>query len=280
MYTHCVDVYIELVLFNNISIDFLLIVYVQICRRRRIKKLRTILACLICGVVATYYAVAPNWAQIVIKALLAPLTVLIFDRYSIPKTVDGSGGANALDGSRTIKSRGRLLNVVKDYCTSLALFVIFTYLTGGLVFGLSYLFGVDIASYAVLGVCALAIVIVLIVARCLVYRANASKKRSCEVVLHMGNASIRMSALCDSGNTLTDSVSGLPILILSKDAENKLPECKIQGFVSVNTVSGEQSLPIVRIDEVDVDGKRYSAYGALARKNFDGVDAILQYSMF
>lgn len=263
-------VYIELVLFNNVAIDFLLIVCVQICRRRKVRGLRTLLACLICAVTATYYAIAPNGAQIAIKVLLAPLATLIFDSYATK-----SAGEQSVD-----KLSKRLARWGKDYCKSLALFVVFTYLTGGIVFGLSYLFGVDIASYSTLGLCALAIGIVLIVARCVIHKTSTDKKRSCDVVLRVGKTAIRVSALCDSGNTLTDSVSGLPIMILSKDAESRLPNCKIEGYVTVNTVSGEQSMPIVCIDSVDVLGKIYSAYGALSRKDFDGVDVILQYSMF
>lgn len=293
-------VYIELILFNNIAIDFLLFVCVQICRKRKIRKLRTLLACIVCGVVATYYAVAPNSAQIAIKILLAPLATLLFDKYASQIEcghINGEQGnfSRAIDvqcnggqsdkeqcniGRSVDKRYKRISTWGKDYCKSLALFVAFTYLTGGVVFGLSYLLSIDIASYATLGLCALAISVALVVARCVVHKASTAKKRDCEVVLHLGNTEIHVHALCDSGNTLTDSVSGLPIMILSKETESRLPNCKIEGFVNVDTVSGEKSLPLVSIDRVDVDGRLYSAYGALSHKDFDGVDVILQYSMF
>lgn len=250
---------------------------------------------------ATYYAVAPNSAQIAIKILLAPLATLIFDKYAYSQIGCGqvkvgrgkykrdideqckggqSEGEQYNHGQSVDKLFIRLIRWGKDYIKSLALFVAFTYLTGGVVFGLSYLLGVDIASYATLGLCALAISVALVVARCVVHKSSTAKKRNCDVVLHVGKTEIHAQALCDSGNTLTDSVSGLPIMILSKETESRLPNCKIEGFVNIDTVSGEKSLPLVSIDSVDVNGQLYSAYGALSRKDFDGVDVILQYSMF
>ena len=124
------SVYIELVIFNNLAIDLMLICAVQTTRRRKAYKLRIALATLLGAVCATIYAVAPKWASIVIKILLAPLMALIFDKY---------GGEN----KRT---------VLLDYLKSLACFVCYTYLTGGVIYGVSYATGVDVNSYAIEGI--------------------------------------------------------------------------------------------------------------------------------
>ena len=92
------SVYIELVIFNNLAIDLMLICAVQTTRRRKAYKLRIALATLLGAVCATIYAVAPKWASIVIKILLAPLMALIFDKY---------GGEN----KRTVVVRKRVFSV-------------------------------------------------------------------------------------------------------------------------------------------------------------------------
>lgn len=253
------SVYIELVLFNNFAIDFLLIVCVQIVRRRKLRKARVIFASAVGSAVAALYAISPEWGQIAVKILLSPLLTLMFDRYG-----DKTG----------------FRKWIKDFLKSLAAFVIFTYLLGGVVFGLSFAFKTDINSYATLGVSALGIAIVLLIARAAVHKKSVKNKKICDATIRIGAKTVCAKALCDSGNLLTDPLSGLPIVIVSKQVEDSFADCKIQGFVNVSTVNGEDSMPIIYLDEISVDGTKYRAYGALARKNFDDVGLILQNSMF
>lgn len=253
------SVYIELVLFNNFAIDFLLIVCVQTVRRRKLRKFATILASAVGSVAATLYAISPEWGQILIKIALSPLLTIIFDKY----------------GNKT-----GFKVWIKDFLSSLIAFVIFTYLLGGVVYGLSFAFNTDVNSYAVLGICALGAASLLLISRATVQKLSSKNKKICNATIRIGKQSVSTKALCDSGNLLTDSLSGLPIVIVSKEIEDLFVECKIQGFVSVSTVNGEDNMPIVYFDEICVEGNRYKAYGALARKNFEEVGLILQNSMF
>ncbi len=252
------SVYIELVIFNNIAIDLLIMVCVQTIRRKKIYKMRTVLSAIFGAIVATLYAIAPNCAQISIKVLLSPLMVLIFNKYRI--------------------STGK--RFVKEYFKTLLLFILLTYFVGGLTYAISIAFNIDVNSYPQLGVCALSIVILLILTRYVISKTSQSNVKTCDAILHIGNESVKVKALCDSGNSLTDNVSGLPIFIMSKEVEQNLSTCEIQGYVSVSTVSGDKSMPIVYFDSIEVNDKTMKAYGALSRKEFDGVDIILQNSMF
>lgn len=285
------SVYVELVIFNNLAIDFLLIVATQIVRRRRIRKLRVSFAVLLGAAVATLYPLAPVGVQIAVKICLAPIMTAIFDTYSLSKkkctnfrkNKNDVKCENDVDNSVSAKGRRANLNLkiigVKEYVKSLVVFVIATYVVGGITFGLSYLCGVDVKSYAAFGLVACAIATTLICARVL------RKKRSSDASTLTTNISvdgrkIALTGLCDSGNTLVDGVSGLPVIILSANAEKQLGKTDIEGFLSVVTVSGESNMPITKLQDVEVAGRRISCMAALSRKDFENCDLILQNSMF
>jgi len=253
-----VSVYVELVIFNNLAIDLMLIYAVQTTRRRKAYKLRIALATLLGAVCATIYAVAPKWAAILIKILLAPLMTLIFDKY---------GGEN---------KRAVLL----DYLKSLACFVCYTYLTGGVIYGVSYAIGIDVNSYAVEGIIALAVVAVLICARCVAAKKCKSASQTKNVTLCANGKTIDVCALCDSGNSLVDDVSGLPVVILSSKTADKLGKMSIDGYINVSTVSGESLLPIIPLNDVQIDKSHKKAIGAISGQDFAKYDIILQNSMF
>ncbi len=267
-------VYIELVIFNNFALDLLLMYVTQIVRRRKVYKLRIFFAACIGSVSAVFYAVAsPVW-QVLIRLLLAPLLTLIFDKYG----------------------KGSLLQKVKDYISTLGVFCLSTFFLGGLITGAGYLIGVDVKSYAQLGITALCVAVMLILIRyCVMMRSKRSRK-FCSVTLTLNGEEIKVEGLCDSGNTLTDDLSGQPVIILSEKTERLMLQCKsddkfdrksdkkrkciTEGFVSIKTVNGESTMPIVKFDKVEVCGKQFQAYGALSKENFDGFDVILQNSMF
>lgn len=252
------SVYIELVIFNNLAIDLLLIVAVQVTRRRKLRKLRTVLAVAIGALCATYYAVAPKWAAISIKATLAPIMTLIFDKY---------GGENRKQA-------------FWDYFKSLACFVCYTYLTGGVVYGLSFAIGADINSYAITGISALGVAFTLICAKCVARKRVRSAESTRNIILHVDGKSIQAIGLCDSGNSLVDNVSGLPVIIISSGIEKQLGKISIDGYINVSTVGGENLLPIVAIDDIEIDKKREKVIGALCGKEFSNFDIILQNSIF
>lgn len=289
---HDMSVYVELVIFNNLAIDFLLIVATQILRRRKVCKIRTIVAVIIGAVIATFYPIASQGIQIAIKVCLAPIMTAIFDTYSLSKkkctnfrkNINEVKCENDVDNSFSAKGRSANLNLkilgVKEYVKSLVVFVIATYAVGGITFGLSYLCEVDVKSYAAFGLVACAIAITLICARVLRKKRSSDASTLTIANISVDGRKIALTGLCDSGNTLVDGVSGLPVVILSAKAEKELGKTDIEGFLHVTTVSGECDMPITLLSNFEVDGKKMSCMGALSRKEFENCDLILQNSMF
>lgn len=289
---HDMSVYVELVIFNNLAIDFLLIVATQIVRRRKVFKIRTLVAVIIGAAIATFYPIASQGIQIAIKVCLAPIMTAIFDTYSLSKKkctnfrkkINEVKCENDVDNSFSAKGRSANLNLkilgVKEYVKSLVVFVIATYAVGGITFGLSYLCGVDVKSYAAFGLVACAIAITLICARVLRKKRSSDASTLTIANISVDGRKIALTGLCDSGNTLVDGVSGLPVVILSAKAEKELGKTDIEGFLHVTTVSGECDMPITLLSNFEVDGKKMSCMGALSRKEFENCDLILQNSMF
>lgn len=253
-------VYVEVVLLNNLAVDALLIGATMYLRNRKIRKLRFAIATVLGACCAVGYAVLPEAWKYVVRALLAPLMVLIFDKY---------GG-------------------IKDYSASLALFVILTFALGGIVSGISYLIGVEAENYLILGITAAGVFAGLAALRALVASKSSLKRKLCSVTFVFNGQEMTAKGLCDSGNTLTDEVSGLPVVIFSEALADSIRAssgntCAVEGFIQLKTVNGESSLPIVRIDGVKIGGKQCKgsqAYGALSGQTFDGYEIILQNTMF
>jgi len=253
-----VTVYIELVIFNNFTIDMMLLLATATVRRRKVRVWRLLAACAAGSAVATAYALMPEWAQIVTRFLLSPVLCIVF---------------MSPCGSNRRKKIG-------DYIATVFIFSVMTFFLGGIVYGLSHILGVDVKSYATLGLAAMGVATLIITARLIARKKTAKSADTRSSVIYAGGTRLKAEALCDSGNMLVDEISGLPVVILSQKVEESLPRGEIKGFINVSTVGGENSLPLIDIDEIEVNGKRYKAIGALSRKSFDNFDIILQNSMF
>lgn len=225
-------------------------------RSRKLYKARCLISSLMGGVVATIYAVVPDWSQTIIKILLAPCICVIFDKY------------NSDD------------KPFKEYAKTLMLFILLTFIVGGIAYGISFAFGIDINSYIELGIVAISLVMMLIAVRIVVSKKSSRGKKVVDVEIVDGDSHIKANALCDSGNLLTDSLTGLPIIILSKEIENKLNNKDIEGYVNVSTVASDGEMPIVYLDDVKINSTSFKTYGALSHRSFNGVDVILHSSMF
>ena len=252
------SVYVELVIFNNFFVDTMLELAVLTVRRRRIRPLRILLSSAIGCAAGTAYAIMPEWAQIIVKVLLAPLMCVIF----------------------TSPQGKSPLYKIGDYIGTTVIFVLFTYFAGGAIFGLSYALGVDLKSYAALGLGAMGTCALILAARLIARKRSAGTRATAKSTISASGHTVSADGLLDSGNLLVDCESGLPVVILSKEVEERLSPPNIKGFIQIGTACGEDSLTLVDIDEVTVDGKSYKALGALSKRSFDGFDVILQNSMF
>ena len=252
------SVYIELVIFNNFFLDFMLLYATLSVRRRKLSIPRGIFAALMGAICAVVYPIVPSSVQTVIKLVLSPIMCIVA---AAPVGKDAK-------------------HKIGDFIGTTLIFVLLTYFAGGAVYGLSYALGVDIKSYAVLGLMAIAIIAMILCAKLIAFKRSNGARSTCNTRVQIGGKTENVQALCDSGNLLVDEVSGLPIVILSQEIEDRMNARKLTGFINVNTVSGEDSLALVSIDEICVNGKQFKALGALSHKNFGNFDIILQNSMF
>ena len=149
--------YVELVIFNNLAVDLFISLSTLVIRRKRIGKFRLACCSILGAIVATAYAVVPKFAQILIKILLAPILCLILAKFV---------GEN-------VKVK------IVDYLKTLCCFCLVTYFTGGIVYGLSFALGIDIKSYAMLGIVALACTSVIVCALLI------AKKKSSLSLIHI-----------------------------------------------------------------------------------------------
>lgn len=86
-------------------------------------------------------------------------------------------------------------------------------------------------------------------------RLRNEKERLCEVVLHIGLQKYRMHALMDTGNALTDPVSGEPVSVIDPAcAQKMLEKDKHKGvrYIPYRTVGGEGVMPVFRAEQMEV----------------------------
>ncbi len=252
------NVYIELVIFNNFAVDLMLEVCTLTLKRLKIGKLRCVLGAAIGAAFATLYPLAPVWGKALIRALLAPLITLIF--YA-PK-------------------KGKLSARAGDIVGACMIFAALTFLTGGVATGASYLSGVDVNSYAALGFVALGVTACVLAARLIAFKRSSTRGDIRDAYICRGGKKIPCKALCDSGNLLVDPLSGLPVVIISDEMSKALGDMKKAGSIDVNTVGGNNTLPLVKLDCVELDGARLKALGAVSASPMGGFDVILQATMF
>lgn len=222
------------------------------------KKSRLVASAVVGAAVATLYAVAPKWGQILVKIFLAPVLSFLLSK------PEGNG------------ARAKFV----DYVKTTACYCLVTYFVGGAVYGVSYALGIDVKSSAVFGMVALACFICVACALAVAKKRSASGKDVREVVVSVDGSQIKLKGLCDSGNLLVDDYSGLPVVILSKSACAKIGKVKIEGYITACTVSGQKSLPLIALDCVRVGASEKHALAALSDAVFGDYDVVLQNSMF
>ena len=216
--------------------------------------LRQLLSAIIGTVVAACYPLMPTVWQFIIKIVLAFVLVAIMDKYTS----------------------------IKDYIISLGLYVLLTYTLGGIVYGISNFIGVDIKGYAVLGILTLSIIIMELVLWFVVVKKSDHNKEYCDVSIRYKGKTYWLKGFYDSGNTLTDTLTGKPIVLLSKAVVERFKEQQdviYDGFVEVKTVNGENSIPIIKLDEIKCGKSLYYGFGAITEQEMSDCDLILQNTL-
>lgn len=130
-------------------------------------------------------------------------------------------------------------------------------------------------------------------------RISERRKTVVTVIITVGEITSKVSGICDSGNLLTDTVSGSPVIVLTKDAMCRAVNGEIRQFfedgcitdlamlspeaaskirlIPALTVNGEGMLMGIRPDSVIVGGAEKDAVIASGDKygKFGGHDALV-----
>lgn len=87
-------------------------------------------------------------------------------------------------------------------------------------------------------------------------RLRGQSRQICEVILHMGMETYRIHALLDTGNGLTDPVSGDPVSVIDSACARQMleKEGKNKGirYIPYRTVSGDGVMPVFRAGQMKV----------------------------
>ena len=87
-------------------------------------------------------------------------------------------------------------------------------------------------------------------------RLRKEEERLCEVLLQVGPEKYRMHALLDTGNGLTDPVSGEPVSVIDPACAQKMLEKGRTDtgvrYIPYRTVSGEGVMPVFRAEQMEI----------------------------
>ncbi|HKL94087.1 MAG TPA: sigma-E processing peptidase SpoIIGA [Clostridia bacterium] len=250
------EVYIEVVILNNLTIDFALILLTRYILRLESNKLQIVIAAIVGTAIAVVYPLVNNVLKIVINILLAPLVSAIFAKYKSLKT----------------------------YIFATLIFAVLTFTLGGTALVILRFTGVDIASKWVTAFVLLSLGILAYTIRQLMMlkKSRQRKLNISNAVLALCGEQIKLGALYDSGNQLVDMNSGKPVVVLSRRVGDKFLEHSFRT-ITVKTVGGSVELPLLDADSLhvqvhknDVDVKNFLV--AIANENYNGFDLILHES--
>lgn len=234
------SVYIEYVIVDNLVIDYLLLSVTLYTVRIKRNKFRLILAALLgtaFAVVMPLFIIG-SVATLALKFTVGLIMVLI-----------------AADYKR-----------VKRALATYAVFLLFTFASGGAITGFLYMLKKEISFQSVIAyssdipVCAIILscaVIVWFFKRIIV---KIYKKRDVypflrKTIVKRGEKIVETKGFIDSGNRLFDSVTGMPIVVISKALAFKLVDFNKKTnarYINLSTVSGKGRMLIFPIDYLQI----------------------------
>jgi stage II sporulation protein GA (sporulation sigma-E factor processing peptidase) len=118
--------------------------------------------------------------------------------------------------------------------------------------------------------------------------SSLSSSKNYEIKVRYKDSDVLLRGFADSGNTVVDYFSGLPVIICGKEKwENILPSKIFEDenfldhighfrLLPFNTVGDSGIMPIFKPDEIIIAGKNISAMIGIAKSDFKekGLDAV------
>lgn len=229
------NVYIEYVILDNVIIDYLLLYATFKITGKQCKKGRLLFCAFIGAIVALIYPLLTNFAilQTTVKILGGLLIVLLACSYKN----------------------------LRDYHINTAIFLLLTFLTGGVIIGVFNVFGVDYNSE---GVIALIFIPALVVISCVksviksIYRNRQVRAFVYKTEMVFDKKTTTVNGFLDTGNALFDGDS--PVIICNKKLffdvlGNAMLKKKLKT-ITVNTINGTTQNLCYKLDKVVIyDGQ-------------------------
>lgn len=133
--------------------------------------------------------------------------------------------------------------------------------------------------------------VLVVLLQCLLCLQRGGKQERVSVRLQYGGATLQLTALRDTGNTLCDPVTGEKVLVLDAAAANALLGLRPQQLrdpvttmetagiaglrlIPYRTINGQGLLLALRIQDASIDGKRRSIMTAFAPMEFGAESGI------
>lgn len=239
-------VYIEQVVIDNLAVNLAVILATLKALRLSVKRLRLLFAALLGTAFAVAFPFIKSYAA-VYKLICAALMVALFGM--------GKG--------------------VRGYVLTFITFVGFSFLLGGVVFGLHY-FPIDangsfsLPQSGILGLTVMGVLFtyyVLNAVKCAYTARTHTHEQTLDVSFKNGNKAFCGLAGVDTGNNLYDNLTGKPVIILSKG----LIELKGgERLIRLNTVSGSAELPLVALKEFKIGERDVGTVLAAVTDRYDG----------
>jgi len=213
-----VTIYIDIILLENIGMNYILLMATAILLKKETKIIRTLISSLIGAIYAiiSYANILPIYSNIISKVVLSIAMVYV-----------------------ALKPYN-----AKALLKSIILFYFVSFVFGGCAFALLYIVrpeqifmknGVYIGTYPIkIAILAgvIGIPLLQIVARLI--KNKLSHHRIYEITMHLYQKTKTVKALLDTGNLLKEPITGIPVMVVEKRAlENFIPESILNNLENI-----------------------------------------------
>lgn len=263
-------VYVEYVLLDNLVIDFLILYAVSKLLKLSISKIRFMFAL---PLAVAFAFITPFLALNTVLLFLVKLTMGIIIVAVAFKT-----------------------NLLKQFILSYLCFIFMTFLMGGICYGLQgFISGMQILGTSINYSSDYPISLIFIGAFIFfiggknLYFALRQRKNNAHITICLGNQSVHLMALVDSGNQLVDDENHLPITFVSRPVFQKLSTtkiCEMNGYKQMicSTVGSSYNvIETLLVNKLIIDTNRTFLNARIAVIDLNtkqGCDAIISEKMF
>lgn len=245
-------VYLDVVMLENLCMNYIILFATGYLMKIKMKQLRLVASSLLGGIyaVVTYLEILPIYSSLFMKIILSILMVYLAFR---------------------AKS-------IKNLCKQLVIFYLISFAFGGCAFALLYFIkpqdilmknGVYVGTYplkiALLG--GIVGFIIVHIAFKIVKTKLRKKDIIYEIKIKVGEKTLQVNAMLDTGNMLKDPISGMPVIVVEKAQLYSLLPSKLLDNIE-KMIGGEGESLINQIEEKNILTKfRMIPFSSVGKQN-------------